>query len=118
MRLMQRVAISGFLSVMLILLLTGAFITRRDMASVVDRNSNDPLNPAWMQGNAVPDQEAQQGRYHHIAPANKHKQPNYYVIKPPNPPLDDITHQRREKVKEVIKKRLEYFIVLFFKSFV
>lgn len=125
MRLMQRLAISGLLSVILILLLTGTFITRRDLASVVDRGvapeeRNEQLNPAWVQDNVVPGQDEPQ-----IEDKNKDKDkdrrldirrrhfepsvveapvapvPSVYVIRPPNPPLDDVTNQRREKVKEV-----------------
>lgn len=124
MRLMQRLAISGLLSVILILLLTGTFITgRRDLASVVDRGvapeeRNEQLNPAWVQDNVVPGQDEPE-----IENKDKdkdrrldirHKQfepsvveapaasvPGVYVIRPPNPPLDDVTNQRREKVKEV-----------------
>jgi len=127
MRLMQRLAISGLLSVILILLLTGTFITRRDLASVVDRGvapeeRNEQLNPAWVQDNVVPGQDESE-----IEDKNKdkdkdkdrrldikHKQfepsvveapvatiPGVYLIRPPNPPLDDVTNQRREKVKEV-----------------
>lgn len=120
---MQRLAISGLLSVILILLLTGTFITRRDLANVVDRGvapeeRNEQLNPAWVQDNVVPgqdepeieDKEKNKDRRLDI----RHKQfessvveapaasiPGVYVIRSPNPPLDDITNQRREKVKEV-----------------
>jgi len=119
---MQRLAISGLLSVILILLLTGTFITRRDLANVVDRGvapeeRNEQLNPAWIQDNVVPGQDEPE-----IEDKDKdkdrvdirHKQfepsvvetpavsiPGIYVIRSPNPPLDDVTNQRREKVKEV-----------------
>lgn len=125
MRLMQRLAISGLLSVILILLLTGTFITRRDLASVVDRGvapeeRNEQLNPAWVQDNVVPGQDEPQSedkikdkdkdrrinvRHRPFEPsvveAPAASVPSVYVIRPPNPPLDDVTNQRREKVKEV-----------------
>lgn len=137
MRLMQRLAISGLLSVILILLLTGTIVTRRDLASVVDRGvapeerSEQQMNPAWVQDNAVPGQDEQQqqqqpqqqqpeaedrDKNHDRRTDGKHRQqqpepsaigppivpaPGVYVIRPPNPPLDDVTNQRREKVKEV-----------------
>ncbi|KOC60511.1 Mannosyl-oligosaccharide 1,2-alpha-mannosidase IB, partial [Habropoda laboriosa] len=41
MRLMQRLAISGLLSVILIVLLTGTFVTRRDLANVVEREKQN-----------------------------------------------------------------------------
>lgn len=124
MRLMQRLAISGLLSVILILLLTGTIVTRRDLANVVDRGvapearNEQQINPAWVQDNMVPgqdepeteDKDKDQDRRLDA----KHKQseasaigspiasaPGVYVIRPPNPPLDDVTNQRREKVKEV-----------------
>lgn len=120
---MQRLAISGLLSVILILLLTGTFITRRDLASVVDRGvapeeRNEQLNPAWVQDNMVPGQDEPEienkDKDKERRLDNRHKQfepsvveapaasvPGVYVIRPPNPPLDDVTNQRREKVKEV-----------------
>lgn len=126
---MQRLAISGLLSVMLIVLLTGTFITRRDLASVVDRGiapeeRNEQLNTAWVQDSIIldpPDNQQQQAqplkpavvvnpRLRHTPPADpvveepigiESSGPGAYVVKQPNPPLDDVTHQRREKVKEV-----------------
>lgn len=120
---MQRLAISGLLSVVLILLLTGTLVTRRDLASViVDRGvapeeRNEQVNPAWMQDNVVPGQdepETQNKDNDKDQRLDKHKQfessavgspaastPGIYVVGPPNPPLDDVTNQRREKVKEV-----------------
>lgn len=120
---MQRLAISGLLSVILILLLTGTFITRRDLASVVDRGvapeeRNEQLNPAWVQDNVVPGQDEPEIedkdkdkdrrldiRHRQFEPsvveAPAASVPGVYVIRSPNPPLDDVTNQRREKVKEV-----------------
>lgn len=121
---MQRLAISGLLSVILILLITGTFVSRRDLANVVDRGvapeeRNEQINPAWVQDNAVPGgqdepetDDKDKDKYRRLNA--KHRQtkpsaveppsastPGVYVIKPPNPPLDDVTNQRREKVKEV-----------------
>lgn len=117
---MQRLAISGLLSVMLIVLLTGTFMTRRDLASVVDRGvgpeeRSEQANPAWVQDNIVPDQEAQRPgdvkkpvvnvRYRPTESSAVEPPPGPvpgpYIVRPPNPPLDDTTNQRREKVKEV-----------------
>ncbi|KAG5346088.1 MA1A2 mannosidase, partial [Acromyrmex charruanus] len=132
MRLMQRLAISGLLSVILILLLTGTFITRRDLANVVDRGvapeeRNEQLNPAWIQDNMVPgqdepeieDKDKNKDRHVDI----RHKQfepsvvetpavsiPGIYVIRSPNPPLDDVTNQRREKVKEMMKHGWDNYV--------
>ncbi|EFN65488.1 Mannosyl-oligosaccharide 1,2-alpha-mannosidase IB [Camponotus floridanus] len=134
MRLMQRLAISGLLSVILILLLmTGTIVTRRDtFASVIDRGvapeeRNEQLNPAWVQENVVPgqnepeieDRDKDKDRRLDI----KHKQsepsaigppavsvPGAYVIRPPNPPLDDVTNQRREKVKEMMKHGWDNYV--------
>lgn len=128
MRLLQRVAITGLLSVMLILLLTGAFISRHDLASVVDRGVGpqdrpEQSNSAWLQENVIPDQDYEKNderghanpnvainvrhRPHHLEPSAVGPppitHPGKYPIRPPNPPLDDITHQRREKVKEMMK---------------
>ncbi|OXU24979.1 hypothetical protein TSAR_007053 [Trichomalopsis sarcophagae] len=143
MRLMQRLAISGLLSVMLIVLLTGTFVTRRDLTSVVDRGvgpeeRNEQINPAWVQDNIVLDPEYQQQklafkavttprsnvvvnvRHRHPPieePVLELEQPDAaqalgpYVVKQPNPALDDVTHQRREKVKEV---RALLFVLSFF----
>ena len=111
---------------MLIVLLTGAFVTRRDLASVVDRGVSpeerpEQANPAWVQNNIVPDQEYQKNDEKERPVSNvvvnvRHRQhqsepsavgpppvpiPGPYIVRPPNPPLDDVTHQRREKVKEV-----------------
>lgn len=125
---MQRLAISGLLSVMLIVLLTGAFVTRRDLASVVDRGVGpeerpEQANPAWVHDNVVPDPESQKNdekvgavpisvvnprhRPHQSEPSAVGPPPvplpGPYIVRPPNPPLDDVTHQRREKVKEASK---------------
>jgi len=123
MRLMQRLAISGLLSLILILLLTGTIVTRsRDL--VVDRgvaaeeHNEQQMNPAWVQDNAVPgqdepeteDKDKDQDR--HLDAKHRQSEPSavgppiasaagIYVVRPPNPPLDDVTNQRREKVKEV-----------------
>lgn len=121
MRLIQRLAISGLLSVILILFLTGTLVTRRDFTSLIDRgivpkNRNKPVNPAWTQDNVIPGQDELQIENNDIDQRlnNKQKQSEYsevgpppaflpgvYVVRPPDPPLDDITNQRREKVKEV-----------------
>lgn len=115
---MQRVAISGLLSVMLIVLLTGTFVTRKDLHSVVERGvapaeqRHSQGNPDWEQDNAVPDQEFQRfeedtGDRALASPGPSAVGPapapvnGPYVIRSPNPPLDDVTNQRREKVKEV-----------------
>lgn len=145
MRLAQRIAISGLLSVILIVLLTGTFVTRRDIPSLVDRvigseERPDQLNPPWIQdnnndprgrsgGGREDDDEGGGGNDsngHNQTPTrnnedsmigtmkshrnrliiNKLKRislsPGRYIIPEPNPPLDDLTHQRREKIKEVI----------------
>ncbi|XP_067212019.1 uncharacterized protein [Linepithema humile] len=132
MRLMQRLAISGLLSVVLILLLTGTLVTRRDLASViVDRGvapeeRSEQVNPAWMQDNVVPGQdesEIQNKDNDKDRRLDKHKQsefsavgppaastPGIYVIRSPNPPLDDVTNQRREKVKEMMKHGWDNYV--------
>ncbi|XP_003424314.1 mannosyl-oligosaccharide alpha-1,2-mannosidase IA isoform X2 [Nasonia vitripennis] len=142
MRLMQRLAISGLLSVMLIVLLTGTFVTRRDLTSVVDRGvgpeeRNEQINPAWVQDNIVLDPVYQQQklafksvttprinvvvnvRHRHPPieePVLELEQPDAaqalgpYVVKQPNPPLDDVTHQRREKVKEMMKHGWDNYV--------
>lgn len=154
MRLMQRLAISGLFSVILIVLLTGTFVTRRDLTSVVERGvapeeRAEQVNPAWIQDNAVPVGggtgggvgaaadgagaltgglaggqglpreenriEDKQDRRMFTLVRTVHRPsvvsvavapppaplPGPYVVRPPNPPLDDVTHQRREKIKEV-----------------
>lgn len=157
MRLMQRLAISGLFSVILIVLLTGTFVTRRDLTSVVERGvapeeRAEQVNPAWVQDNAVPIggapggvgvaaadnvgadsvaggfagpglareehnrvEDKQQDRRMFTLVRTVHRPsvvsvaiapppaplPGPYVVRPPNPPLDDVTHQRREKIKEV-----------------
>ena len=121
MRLMQRLAVSGLLSVILIVLLTGTFVTRRDLANAVERGvapeerNEQQLNPAWVQSNVVPGQDEPKPEDKDRRVVDfKHRQaepsavgpppvpvPGPYVIKPPNPPLDDVTNQRREKIKEV-----------------
>ncbi|KAK1134991.1 hypothetical protein K0M31_007757 [Melipona bicolor] len=121
MRLMQRLAVSGLLSVILIVLLTGTFVTRRDLANAVERGvapeerNEQQLNPAWVQSNVVPGQDEPKPEDKDRRVDFKHRQsepsavgpppvslPGPYVIKPPNPPLDDVTNQRREKIKERI----------------
>ena len=118
---MQRLAISGLLSVILIVLLTGTFVTRRDLANVVERGvapeerNEQQLNPAWVQNNAIPGQDEARTEDKDRRVDFKHRQsepsavepppapvPGPYVIKPPNPPLDDVTNQRREKIKELL----------------
>ncbi|XP_051170744.1 mannosyl-oligosaccharide alpha-1,2-mannosidase IA isoform X2 [Leptopilina boulardi] len=128
MRLLQRVAITGLLSVMLILLLTGAFISRYDLSGIVDRGIGpqehaEQLNSAWLQENVISDQYNERGdgkgynlnpnvvvnvrHRHHVEPSAVGPppitHPGKYPIRPPNPPLDDVTYQRREKVKEMMK---------------
>lgn len=157
---MQRLAISGLFSVILIVLLTGTFVTRRDLTSVVERGvapeeRAEQVNPAWIQDNAVPVggapgggggvgvaaadnvgadsiagglagpslvreehnrvEDKQQDRRMFTLVRTVHRPsvvsvaiplppeplPGPYIVKPPNPPLDDVTHQRREKIKEV-----------------
>ncbi|XP_076174815.1 mannosyl-oligosaccharide 1,2-alpha-mannosidase IB-like [Ptiloglossa arizonensis] len=128
MRLMQRLAISGLLSVILIVLLTGTFVTRRDLANVVDRGvapeeRSEPLNPAWVQNNAIPGQDEAKVEEKDRRVDFKHGQsepsavgpppipvPGPYVIKPPNPPLDDVTNQRREKIKEMMKHGWDNYV--------
>ncbi|CAD1473251.1 unnamed protein product, partial [Heterotrigona itama] len=119
MRLMQRLAVSGLLSVILIVLLTGTFVTRRDLANAVERGvapeerNEQQVNPAWVQSNVVPGQDEPKPEDKDRRVDFKHRQaepsavgpppvpvPGPYVIKPPNPPLDDVTNQRREKIKE------------------
>ncbi|OAD55844.1 hypothetical protein WN48_04254 [Eufriesea mexicana] len=71
------------------------------------------LNPAWVQSNVIPGQDEPKPEDKDRRVDSKHKQaepsavgpppvpvPGPYVIKPPNPPLDDVTNQRREKIKE------------------
>lgn len=127
---MQRLAISGLLSVILIVLLTGTFVTRRDLANVVERGAapeergNEQQQqqqqqanpPAWVQSNVIPGQDEAKppledkdrwadSRQRQSEPSAVGPPPlpvpGPYVIKPPNPPLDDVTNQRREKIKEV-----------------
>lgn len=110
-------------------------VSRRDLASVVDRGvapeeRNEQLNPAWVQDNVVPgqDEPGTEGRDKDRRLDAKHKQselsavgpppvstPGIYVIRPPNPPLDDVTNQRREKVKEVRSHRAFVLHALRFK---
>jgi len=120
---MQRLAISGLLSLILILLLTGTIVTRsRDL--VVDRGvaaeerNEQQMNPAWVQDNAVPGQDEPESedkdkdQDRRLDAKHRQSEPSavgslianaagIYVVRPPNPPLDDVTNQRREKVKEV-----------------
>lgn len=128
MRLMQRLAISGLLSVILIVLLTGTFVTRRDLANVVERggapeerssNEQQQANPAWVQSNVIPGQDEAkplEDKDRWVDSRQRQSEPSAvgppplpvpgpYVIKPPNPPLDDVTNQRREKIKEVSGSR-------------
>lgn len=111
---------------MLILLLTGAFISRYDLSGIVDRGIGpqehaEQLNSAWLQENVISDQYNERGdgkgynlnpnvvvnvrHRHHVEPSAVGPppitHPGKYPIRPPNPPLDDVTYQRREKVKEV-----------------
>lgn len=123
---MQRLAISGLLSVILIVLLTGTFVTRRDLANVVERggapeerSSEQQANPAWVQSNVIPGQDEAkplEDKDRWVDPRQRQSEPSAvgpppvpvpgpYVIKPPNPPLDDVTNQRREKIKEVSGSR-------------
>lgn len=117
---MQRLAISGLLSVILIVLLAGTFVTRRDLANVIERGvapeerNEQQVNPAWVHSNVVPGQDEPKPEDKNRRPDFRHRQvepsavgpppisvPGSYVIRPPNPPLDDVTNQRREKIKEV-----------------
>lgn len=126
---MQRLAISGLLSVILIVLLTGTFVTRRDLANVVERGvapeerNEQQLNPAWVQNNAIPGQDEARTEDKDRRVDFKHRQsepsavepppapvPGPYVIKPPNPPLDDVTNQRREKIKEMMKHGWDNYV--------
>lgn len=123
---MQRLAISGLLSVILIVLLTGTFVTRRDLANVVERggapeerSNEQQANPAWVQSNVIPGQDEAkplEDKDRWVDPRQRQSEPSAvgpppvpvpgpYVIKPPNPPLDDVTNQRREKIKEVSGSR-------------
>ncbi|XP_046820492.1 mannosyl-oligosaccharide 1,2-alpha-mannosidase IA-like isoform X2 [Vespa crabro] len=184
MRLMQRLAISGLFSVILIVLLTGTFVTRRDLTSVVERGvapeeRAEQVNPAWIQDNAVPvggiggvgvgggggggvgggggggggggaaaaadnvgaDSiaggfagaglpreenriEDKQDRRMFTLVRTVHRPsvvsvaiapppaplPGPYIVRPPNPPLDDVTHQRREKIKEMMKHGWDNYV--------
>lgn len=131
MRLMQRLAISGLLSVILIVLLTGTFVTRRDLANVVERggapeerSSEQQANPAWVQSNAIPGQDEAkplEDKDRWVDPRQRQSEPSAvgpppvpvpgpYVIKPPNPPLDDVTNQRREKIKEMMKHGWDNYV--------
>ncbi|CAK9795535.1 Mannosyl-oligosaccharide 1,2-alpha-mannosidase IB, partial [Anthophora quadrimaculata] len=129
MRLMQRLAISGLLSVILIVLLTGTLVTRRDMANIVERGvapeerSEQQLNPAWVQNNVIPGQDEPKLVDTERRVDFKHKQsepsavgpppvpePGPYIIKSPNPPLDDVTNQRREKIKEMMKHGWDNYV--------
>lgn len=131
MRLMQRLAISGLLSVILIVLLTGTFVTRRDLANVVERggapeerSSEQQANPAWVQSNAIPGQDEVkplEDKDRWVDPRQRQSEPSAvgpppvpvpgpYVIKPPNPPLDDVTNQRREKIKEMMKHGWDNYV--------
>ncbi|KZC09913.1 Mannosyl-oligosaccharide 1,2-alpha-mannosidase IB [Dufourea novaeangliae] len=98
MRLMQRLAISGLLSVI-------------------------PLNPAWMQNNAIPgqDETRNEEKDRRVEFSNRQSEqsavgpppvpvPGPYVINPPNPPLDDVTNQRREKIKEMMKHGWDNYV--------
>ncbi|XP_031776117.1 uncharacterized protein LOC105737277 isoform X1 [Apis florea] len=138
MRLMQRLAISGLLSVILIVLLTGTFVTRRDLANVVERGAapeergNEQQQqqqqanpPAWVQSNVIPGQDEAKppledkdrwadSRQRQSEPSAVGPPPlpvpGPYVIKPPNPPLDDVTNQRREKIKEMMKHGWDNYV--------
>ncbi|KAK2586965.1 hypothetical protein KPH14_010940 [Odynerus spinipes] len=144
MRLMQRLAISGLLSVILIVLLTGTFVTRRDLTSVVDRGvapeeRAEQVNPAWIQDNAVPgpgsgpagpssvreeskNEDKDRRTFELVRTVHRPSEagvgvapppaplPGPYVVKLPNPPLDDVTHQRREKIKEMMKHGWDNYV--------
>ncbi|KAJ8676687.1 hypothetical protein QAD02_012474, partial [Eretmocerus hayati] len=155
MRLFQRLAMSGLLSVMLVLLFMGMFMTRRELGSVVDRNvigpdehAEEQLSPAWVQPNLLSERHDQQQQKQPLQPPKsvvvnvRHRpaierpsqghqrhhdqwlQPeedeqgqsletamnNPYVVKEPTPPLDDVTHQRREKVKEMMKHGWDNYV--------
>ncbi|XP_043490224.1 mannosyl-oligosaccharide 1,2-alpha-mannosidase IA isoform X1 [Polistes fuscatus] len=165
MRLMQRVAISGLLSVILIVLLTGTFVTRRDLTTVVERGvapeeRAEQVNPAWIQDNAVPggggggggdgsvgifgnvvaaaadavagpglpreenriEDKQDRRTFNLVRTVHRPSEvtvavapplaplPGPYVVKPPNPPLDDVTHQRREKIKEMMKHGWDNYV--------
>ncbi|XP_076378848.1 uncharacterized protein LOC117223883 isoform X3 [Megalopta genalis] len=132
MRLMQRLAVSGLLSVILIVLLTGTFVTRRSLANMVDRGvapeerNEQPLNPAWVLHNTVPgpgpDELKNEDKDRRVdAAANRQSEPSAvgpppipvpapYAIKLPNPPLDDVTNQRREKIKEMMKHGWDNYV--------
>ncbi|XP_014616321.1 PREDICTED: mannosyl-oligosaccharide 1,2-alpha-mannosidase IA isoform X2 [Polistes canadensis] len=165
MRLMQRVAISGLLSVILIVLLTGTFVTRRDLTTVVERGvapeeRAEQVNPAWIQDNAVPgggggggggdgsvgilgngvaaadavagpglpreenriEDKQDRRTFNLVRTVHRPSEvtvavapppaplPGPYVVRPPNPPLDDVTHQRREKIKEMMKHGWDNYV--------
>ncbi|KAI4494867.1 hypothetical protein M0804_001068 [Polistes exclamans] len=165
MRLMQRVAISGLLSVILIVLLTGTFVTRRDLTTVVERGvapeeRAEQVNPAWIQDNAVPgggggggggdgsvgilgngvaaadavagpglpreenriEDKQDRRTFNLVRTVHRPSEvtvavapppaplPGPYVVRQPNPPLDDVTHQRREKIKEMMKHGWDNYV--------
>ncbi|XP_078034394.1 mannosyl-oligosaccharide 1,2-alpha-mannosidase IB-like [Augochlora pura] len=130
MRLMQRLAVSGLLSVILIVLLTGTFVTRRSLVNMVDRGvapeeRSEPVNPTWVLHNTVPgpgsDELKNEDKDRRPEPANRQSEPSAvgpppipvpapYAIRPPNPPLDDVTNQRREKIKEMMKHGWDNYV--------
>lgn len=137
MRLIQRLAITGLLSVVVIVLLTGTFVARRDSLIGGNDELTDQLNTAWVQENDFTEQnhvkedvkEKQivvnpRDRSHRVPPS-KPIGPEKYQINEPKPPLDSLTNQRRDKIKEVcllililiytlcmVKKILLYFLII------
>ncbi|XP_044009305.1 mannosyl-oligosaccharide alpha-1,2-mannosidase IA-like isoform X2 [Aphidius gifuensis] len=115
MRLIQRLAITGLLSVVVIVLLTGTFVARRDSLIGGNDELTDQLNTAWVQENdfteqnhvKIDDKEKQivvnpRDRSHKV-PSSKSIGPEKYQINEPKPPLDSLTNQRRDKIKEMMK---------------
>lgn len=129
MRLMQRLAISGLLSVMLIVLLTGTFVTRSDLRSIVDRDVSaeeraEQMNTAWVQDKVIPKPEIRRAadlRAPRVVVNVRHRPnelmvdepppPVKYVVKPPYPPLDDVTNERRETIKQASSAEKEPFLL-------
>ncbi|XP_012260571.1 mannosyl-oligosaccharide 1,2-alpha-mannosidase IA isoform X2 [Athalia rosae] len=125
MRLMQRLAISGLLSVMLIVLLTGTFVTRRDLPANDERGVGPAEqvpgqgNPGWAD-NAIPEQDFQ--RVLQVAPVDNSVAAGPSGVGPAPAPengpyivreqstLDDVSYQRREKVKEMMKHGWDNYV--------